>query len=139
MIAFMTTIGSSLSSSLSGLQANAKRMAVSAEDVANALTTGKMDAKTGAVSGGYEAQDVVQTSVAGGGVRAKAVPSTPATVTVNNPSDPNANEDGNVALPNVDFAQERVEQITAVTGYKANAAAIRTMTGMEKALLDIKT
>ncbi len=120
--------------SLSGLRANETRLAVSADNVANMATTGKV----GDASSGYKAKEVQQSSQAGGGVSTKVVETAVPQVAAFSPNDPNADEQGLVSMPNVDLSQETINQMMAVTGYKANAAAIRTLSGMEQALLDIK-
>lgn len=120
---------------LSGLNLNAKRVGVSANNVANMTTSGPAD-NPGAA---YQPQRVQAVSAGeGGGVNAVVQNTDPATFPAYSPNDANANAEGMVAMPNVNLEAEMVEQMMAVTGYKANAAAIKTLAAMDKALLDIK-
>jgi flagellar basal-body rod protein FlgC len=120
---------------LSGLNLNSKRVGVSANNVANMLTSGPAD-NPGAA---YQPQRVQAVSAGeGGGVSAVIQNVAPATTPAYAPNDANANAEGLVAMPNVNLEAEMVEQMMAVTGYKANAAAIKTLAAMDKALLDIK-
>ncbi len=124
----------SYSIALSGMNANAARMAAAASNIANMRTSGSADAPQTA----YQAVDTVFSTSEGGGVSADVVSRDPATVTTFSPSDPQANAEGLVAMPNVDLNQEMVESMMAVTGYKANAEALKTLSVMDRALLDIK-
>jgi flagellar basal-body rod protein FlgC len=54
-----------------------------------------------------------------------------------NPDHPHADEQGMVALPNVDQAMEMVDLITASRAYEANLAVIRTSRQMAKQALSI--
>lgn len=127
-------MASSYDIALSGMRYNETRLAVSANNVANMATTGKVDDPTS----GYKAQQVSGVAQADGGVVADVQDSSPAQVQAYSPNDPNANAEGLVNLPNVDLTQETVNQMMAVTGYKANASVVRTLAAMDKSLLDIK-
>ncbi|NKB60412.1 MAG: hypothetical protein GKS00_29250 [Alphaproteobacteria bacterium] len=124
-----------LSTALSGLTAATKRIGVSANNIANALTSRPTTAGAPAPAGTFAAQEVTQRSVAGGGVSAEVRDKDPATVTGVDPSSPT----GLSAFPNVDFAEEAVNQIVAVNLYRANAAVIRVQQEIDDALLDIET
>lgn len=119
---------------LSGLQANATRFATAANNIANARTTSSADTPEKA----YQAQETSTIDVGAGGTRAVTDSANPATYAAYSPTDPNANAEGLVAMPNVNLDQEMVNSMMAVTGYKANAAAIRTLQAMDRSLLDIK-
>lgn len=110
---------------LSGLNAYATRMGVSANNVANAVTPD------------YQPQEVAQTAQANGGVSVEVQNSDSGTVPVYSPDSGLADSQGYVNLPNVDYAQEAVEQRMDVAGYKANAAVIKTLAAMDKDLLNI--
>ena len=110
---------------LSGLNANATRVAVSANNVANAQTPD------------YQPEEVAQSSVAGGGVSVEVQESDAGTYQSYQPDSAGANDEGFVSMPNVDYAAEAVDQRMAVAGYKANAAVIRTLSAMDRDLLDI--
>jgi flagellar basal-body rod protein FlgC len=120
-----------LSTALSGLQAATRRVSVSANNIANALTSRPASNPDGA----FKAQRVVARSVPGGGVATDVVNKDPATVTGPDPSVPG----GVSVFPNVDFAEEAVNQIEAVASYRANLAVIRTQEKLDNSLLDIKT
>ena len=124
-----------LSTALSGLQAATKRVAVSANNIANALTSRPTTPGAATPKGVFKAQEVTQRSVDGGGVATDVRDKEPATVTGADPSSPT----GLSAFPNVDFVEEAVNQTVAVASYRASAAVIRTQQELDDALLDIKT
>lgn len=57
--------------------------------------------------------------------------------TVYDPSHPDADEEGNVRLPNVDAAQELVTMMVAARAYEANVAALGASKSMAEAALDL--
>jgi flagellar basal-body rod protein FlgC len=124
-----------LSTALSGLQAATNRVAVSANNIANALTSRPTTPGAPTPKGVFKAQEVTQRSVGGGGVATDVWDKNPATVTGADSSSPT----GLSAFPNVDFVEEVVNQAVAVASYRANAAVIRTQQKLDDALLDIKT
>ena len=75
-------------------------------------------------------------TVAGGGVRAVVQQTDPPHVAEYDPSDPNADENGMVARPNVNLDTELVNMQQAQTMYSANLKVIRTADDMMGALLD---
>ncbi len=110
---------------LSSLSAQARSLAVSAANVANLRSVD------------YQPQRVVQTSGPEGGVRAVTVPITPPSVQVYDPSNPAADGDGRVALPNVSLEEEFVVQLQAKLAYKANLAVLETQDEVAGDLLDV--
>lgn len=54
-----------------------------------------------------------------------------------NPSHPDADADGYVAMPNVNAVEEMVDMITAVRAYEANITAIDASKNMVRSSLDI--
>jgi flagellar basal-body rod protein FlgC len=84
----------------------------------------------------YTPLRVVQESLAGGGVRASYGAISPAYVTAFNPSDPNANADGLVAMPNVDLATELINLAVAQRAYEASLKVVETEEEMSGSLLD---
>src|SRR5262249_18564814 len=136
-------LGAVLSIALSGLNAASKRLEVSASNVANASSGGPLPAGSGEIKASfppaYVGQRVDQVEVAGGGTSANVGPESPGTVSVYDPTAPYANDKGLVAAPNVDLANEAVQQILARENFAANVAVIRTYERMMKSLLDIKT
>lgn len=111
----------------SALVAQSQRMNIAASNIANADSV--------ATQGGqpYRAlQPVFQMQPQGGsvvnaGVRvAEVVPSMAAPRLQYEPGHPLANEDGYVALPNVDVVAETVNMISAARSYQANVEVINT-------------
>ncbi len=105
---------------LSGFNASAQRLAVSANNIANAN------------SDGFKAQDVVQTSSPAGGVRADVVTRSPATVSVA------AADGGTRELPNVSLEQEVVNSDIATYSAQANLKVLQTQKKLDQYLLDIQ-
>jgi flagellar basal-body rod protein FlgC len=126
---------------VSGLNAAARRLQVSASNVANSQTTGALPNADGTVPAGaptaYAPLALVQTATAGGGVQTSITTVTPSTTAVFDPQAPFANQDGLVAAPNVDLAQEFVGQLLASYSFAANAAVLRADDRMTKSLIDI--
>jgi flagellar basal-body rod protein FlgC len=129
-----------LSIATSGLVAASGRLEVSASNIANAQDTGPLPDAPNAESFPpvYRAQRVDQVDVAGGGTVANVSTVSPGDVTQYDPSAPFADKNGLVAVPNVDLANEAVQQITARVEFAANARVIQVYSEMMKTLLDIK-
>ncbi|WP_420348779.1 flagellar basal body rod protein FlgC [Pelagibius sp.] len=125
--------------SVSGLMAQSKRLAVSADNVANMRSRGVDPEGPAAQPGAYQPKRVVDVTAGGGGVRGEVRPVTPASVKSYEPSSPDADAEGLVNRPNVNLAEELVTQIQAQRAYEANAAAIRTQDEVTESLLDIKS
>lgn len=112
---------------VSGLQAAGKRLENSANNLANQLTTSEATGRA------FEPQDIVQISEAAGGVRTEAVARNPATVAL-----PDADSaTGTVQAPNVNEAEELINQQIAASDFQANLASLKAQDKMEKSLLDI--
>jgi flagellar basal-body rod protein FlgC len=146
-----------LSIATSGLSAASLRLNVAASNIANVLTTGPLPATggTGASGGGagssnnnsnfpaafvpLRVNQVEQTngSTPGGTVATVSTVS-PSFVAQFDPSAPFANQDGLVAAPNIDIANEFVQLLTARESFAANAKVIQAFNNTTKALLDIK-
>ena len=126
---------------LSGMNAAARRLEVSASNVANVMSTGALPNADGTVPVGapraYAPIVLVQTASAGGGTQTTVVTVAPSTIAVSDPQAPFANQDGLVAAPNIDITQEMVGQMMASYSFAANAAAMTVDDRMTKALLDI--
>lgn len=127
------------SASLSGLMAQSKRLAVSADNVANLHSRGLRPGGPAEQPGAYVPKRVQDVTAAGGGVRAEVRPVTPPSVEVYAPGSPDADADGIAAVANVNLAEELVTQIQAQRAYEANAAALRTQDELTDSLLDIKS
>lgn len=126
---------------LSGLNAASLRLQVSASNVANAQSTGALpNANSTAPAGSpqaYAPLEVVQSASVSGGVQTSVTTVTPSTTAVFDPQASFANQDGLVAAPNVDLAQEFVDQLLASYSYAANAIVLKTDDRMTQSLLDI--
>lgn len=122
---------------LSGLNAASLRMANSANNVANANSTARI-VNGERVEGAPASTEVVQSSLATGGVTARVRDRDPATTQVYAPYSGEADADGIVELPNTDLAQEIAgEQIPATYDFKANLKSIEAANEMMDSLLDI--
>lgn len=128
-------ISSILNTAVSGLKAAENRLYTSANNVAN------MHSTTSSVNGervdeAYRAQRVVQTSTEPG-VRSDRVDVDPATIPVYDPTNVAADENGITEYPNVDLAQEVINQQIATYDFKANLKSIQAADEMAEELLDI--
>lgn len=111
--------------SASALSAQAKRMNVSASNLANA------DSVIGPDGQPYRARQVVFETVAAqagvGGVRVKEVIDDPSPMRMEyRPEHPLANGEGYVTMPNVDPVHEMVNMISASRAYQANVEIMNT-------------
>ena len=131
---------SALSISASGLAAASLRLQVSANNVANISSTGPLPGapNAGGFPPAYVPQRLNQVDVAGGGTVATVGTVSPSFVSQFDPSAPFADKNGLVAAPNVDLANEIVQQITARLEFAFNAKVIQTESEKLKTLLDIK-
>ena len=127
---------SALATAVSGMNAAAKRLEVSASNVANARTTGTVPDATGA-STAYQPLAVKQSAVAGGGVATTVVPARPGFTLEYDPNSPDADANGFVGAPAVDFASEAVEQLTAKLSYEASLEVAKTASDMMKSAVDM--
>ena len=127
---------------LSGMNAAARRLEVSASNVANVGSTGALPNADGTVPAGaptaYAPLELVQTASAGGGTQTSVTTAKPSTVAVSDPQAPFANESGLVAAPNVDLAQEMISQLVAKYSFAANARVMKANDDMAKSLLDMR-
>jgi flagellar basal-body rod protein FlgC len=124
---------------LSGLNAASLRLQVSANNVANSLSSGPLPdaAASGSYPAAYAAQRVDQVALANGGTSATVSTVSPATVPAYDPSVPYANGQGMVAAPNVNLASEIVQQLTAQLSFAANAQLVKADHKMTASLLDV--
>ena len=135
----------------SGLKAASRVVAAVASNVANLRTTSPPEDVDISPSGqsrktGNGQQDTVyrplrveQEALEGGGVSARYGLVDPSHVTVFDPGDPNANEEGLVAQPNVDPAREMLNLGLAQRAYEASLKVIETEDEMSGSLLDSPT
>ncbi|MGZ3297272.1 MAG: flagellar basal body rod protein FlgC [Xanthobacteraceae bacterium] len=126
---------------LSGMNAAARRLEVSASNVANVLSMGALPNADGTVPAGapraYAPLELVQTASADGGTQTAVTTASPSTTAVYDPQAPFANQDGLVAAPNVDLAQEMIGQLIASYTFAANATVMKADDRMTGALLNI--
>jgi flagellar basal-body rod protein FlgC len=132
-----------LSIAASGMAAAMRRLEVSASNVANAMSDGPLPSVDASIRArypvAYTPQRVDQIESAGGGTAAVINDVTPGTVSTYDPSAPFAASNGMVASPNVNYANEAVQQIIAKYTFVMNAMVVRTYEQMMKSLLDIRT
>jgi flagellar basal-body rod protein FlgC len=125
---------------VSGMNAAARRLEVSASNVANHLTTGALPAANGTVAAGapqaYQPLRLNQTASANGGTQTSVTAAAPSYVAISDPQAPFANQDGLVAAPNVDISQEMINQMVASYSFTANAGVLKAEDQMTKTLLD---
>jgi flagellar basal-body rod protein FlgC len=129
---------SSIDISASGLFAQRTRLDTIANNIANANTT-RTDR-----GGPYKRQEVILRAHSGtiedgdGGVVVEKIDqSTAPSRMVHDPSHPDADASGNVAMPNVNIVQEMVDMITATRSYEANVQAISAAKAMVSKALEI--
>ena len=127
----MISLLSGIDSTASALDAERVRMDVISENIANVNTTKGLDGKP------YKRQQVVFESVlnakqaAGGGAPPQATQivriakDNRAPRLVYNPSHPEANAQGMVAMPNINIHEEMVDLIASSRSYEANLAVIK--------------
>ncbi|CCE08889.1 putative flagellar basal-body rod protein flgC [Bradyrhizobium sp. STM 3843] len=124
------------------MNAAVRRLEVSASNVANVMSTGALPGADGTVAAGspqaYAPLDVVQTATAGGGTQTSVRTSNPSTVATSDPQAPFANQDGQVAAPSIDLAQEMISQMVAKYSYAANLKVMKADDQMAKTLLDVR-
>jgi flagellar basal-body rod protein FlgC len=141
----------------SGLSAASLRVSVAASNIANVSATGPLPASSGAApSAGAASPSIAPTFPAAyvplrvdqvaqssgstpGGTSATVSTVSPSYVARSDPSAPFANQDGLVAAPNVDLADQFVQLAAAKHSFIANAKVIQACSETEKSLLDITT
>lgn len=127
----------------SGMAAASRRLEVSARNVANIMSDGPLPSVDTSVRAKYRAAytplRVDQIETAGGGTAAVVSEVSPASVPSYDPSAPYADGNGMVASPNVNLANEVVQQLVARYTFAMNAMVARRYEQMMNSLLDIKT
>lgn len=129
-----------LSIAASGLAAATLRLQVSASNVANAFDTGPLPdaSNAGGAPPAYVPQQIDQFEM-GGGTAATVSTVSPGYVPQYDPTAPYADGNGLVAAPNVDLANEAVQQIIARYEFAASAKVLQAGSQMLQSLLDITT
>jgi flagellar basal-body rod protein FlgC len=140
----MSTLGSAIDASASALTAERQRIEVAVSNLANAESTRGPDGQP------YKRKDVVLASqpteqfqdllsrANATGVRVAAVlDDQSAPRRRYEPSHPDADSEGYVALPNVDTAEEMVDMMGAARAYQANLTAINLIRDLVQRALDL--
>ena len=131
---------SSLQISGSGLTAERARLDAIARNIANVETT------RGPGGGPYKRQMVVfeaispegaDTQSAGGVKVAQVIESADDPRMVHRPGHPDADENDNVAMPNINIVEEMVDMITATRAYEANTGAANATKSMISAAIGL--
>jgi len=136
-------MSSILSIAVSGISAASDRLQVSANNVANANSDGPLPSADPAIQAqfpsAYVPQRVEQVEAPGGGTKAVVSNVQPGTVAAYDPTAPYADQSGMVAEPNVNYANEAVQQMTARYNYVFNVYVMRVYSRMMKSLVDVQT
>jgi flagellar basal-body rod protein FlgC len=130
-----------VSIALTGLAAQGVRLAVSANNIANADMIGVLPTAEAPASTVYRPLDVSYAALTAGagnaaGVRAYVTQDPNGYSPAYDPSSIYANSAGVVAAPNVDLLRESVNILESRTLYKANLAVIKTERDMVGELLN---
>jgi flagellar basal-body rod protein FlgC len=140
----MSTLNAAVSASASALAAERMRIEVAVSNLANAESTRGPDGQP------YRRRDVVLASepvsafnsalgaATATGVKVASIveDSTPARRRFE-PSHPDADKEGYVALPNVDAAEEMVDMLSAARAYQANLTAINLIRDLVQRALEL--
>lgn len=121
---------------LSGLSAASLRVGVASNNIANMQSTTSLRGGQ-SVNEPYVPQEVVQISDGNGGVRASVVDSQEPSISQFNPTNPQADENGLVRLPNVDVAEQLTNMIIGGYDFRANLKAFKANDELTKSLLDV--
>lgn len=127
-----------VSIALSGLNAQQKRLAATASNIANVSTSGSVPTAgpSAPASTVYRPLTANLTSLGTGGVRADITADPQGYSLSYDPSSPYANSEGMIAVPNVDLTQEIVRTMEIESAFKANLAVLKTQDEMLGELLD---
>jgi flagellar basal-body rod protein FlgC len=125
----------------SGMAAAMASLTASASNVANAGSAGPVQGSTPvnaqSPASAYQPAVVVETSMAGGGVSATVTRYSPGAIPSYDPTAPFADGQGMVAVPNVDFATEAVNQLSASIAFQANLKVFQAANRNLDTLLNI--
>jgi len=129
---------SSFNVSISGLNAATRRISVAADNIANQSSTAtKQDGQV--IDEPFHAKVAQSISQGQGGVSVVVKEANPPIITTFDPTAPNADANGQSRVPNVDVAEQLINQRIAGYDYKANLKSIQVQDNMLKNLLDIKS
>ena len=137
----MADFFSSMRVSATGLDAQMKRMNTISSNIANAESPGyhRKDVELTATPDRESFGDILKNKVdeATQGVQVTDVREDPKMRMVYKPDDPNANDEGMVAMPDVNPVQEMANMISTQRSYEANATAIAAATQMANKSLEL--
>lgn len=119
----------------SGLMALDQGLSATANNIANADTTGALPTAQSPASTVYKPLTVNYTTQTGGGVNAQ-VSANQSYSPAYDPNNAYANAQGLVAAPNVDLSQQIVNLIETKVSYKADVAVIKAQKEMTDDLLN---
>jgi flagellar basal-body rod protein FlgC len=131
---------------LSGMQAASLRLTAAASNIANANSNGALPDANGTVPAGaqtaYQPVRVEQSSMpvsngVGGTTIGTVRNISPSYVAAYEPGASYANEQGMVATPNVDMANEMLNLVMAKADFSLNAVSAETINDMVKRLYDL--
>lgn len=126
-------ISNAITSGLSALRLGEARVAVTADNIANANNRSALPSNSGGADhAGYAPRAVSAVSLSTGGVFPVVRAVEPAYTPVPDGTG------GTEARPNVDLASEFVGLTTASRAYQSAVAVVRTADDMQRTLLDIK-
>ncbi|MGH1404790.1 MAG: flagellar basal body rod protein FlgC [Alphaproteobacteria bacterium] len=121
-----------LSTAISGLNDATTRLYVSANNIANARTTGSL---TDPQNAPYSALTVDSRTTLNGSVRTETSPRSPAFIPSFAPDSPFADDNGLIGTPNVNQAEELINAQLAKHAYQANAQIISTAKDLQEELI----
>ena len=137
----MADFFSAMRVSASGLDAQTKRMNTITSNIANAETPGykRKDAEFTTTTDRESFGDILNNKLDENvqGVLVTDIKEDSKMRMVYKPDDPNANEEGYVAMPNVNPVKEMADMISAQRSYEANATAIGAVTQMANKALEL--
>lgn len=139
------SLASSFRIGASALTAERLRMDVISSNIANIDTTRSPD------GGPYKRREVVLSAAPAGngffplfnraadptGVRVVGVVANGGVRLVNDPGNPDADKNGNVAYPDIDLVKEMTDMMSAVRAYEASTTALNALKGMAMKALDL--
>lgn len=140
----MPTLNAAISASASALNAERMRIEVAVSNLANAESTRGPDGRpfkrrdVVLASEPVEAFDAALGRAAATGVKVAAIVEDQSAARQRyEPSHPDADKDGYVALPNVDPAEEMVDMVSAARAYQANLTAINLIRDLVQRALEL--
>ncbi len=126
-----------INAAISGFSAATTRIAVSANNIANAQSTQTLDENGNVVNTPYVPEQVNQSTQTTGGVSAQVVPINPPTINYADSNNAAANASGVTQFPNVDTADQLVQAQTATYDAQGNLSVLKVQGDLFQSLLNI--